>query len=90
MHAALARAHCEKRRTTYVHTHVRTYLCIQHCVSALRCRDKNVELRDGMGLRLAFLSFFKGLNNVDLLLGTEQPLMLHSIPLFHAFLMLLL
>ena len=26
---------------TYVRTHVRTYLRIQHCVSALRCRDKN-------------------------------------------------
>ena len=25
MHAALARAHCEKRRTTYVRTYVRTY-----------------------------------------------------------------
>ena len=32
------------------------YLCTKHCVSALRCRDKN---RDGMGLRLVknFLAF---------------------------------
>ena len=26
MHAALARAHCEKRRTTYVRTYVRTHV----------------------------------------------------------------
>ena len=28
-------------RIAYVRTYVRTYLRIQHCVSALRCRDKN-------------------------------------------------
>ena len=26
MHAALARAHCEKRRTTYVRTYIRTHV----------------------------------------------------------------
>jgi len=39
----LAHAHCKRYvpRTYDVRTYVRTYLRLQHCVSALRCRDKN-------------------------------------------------
>ena len=36
-------------RTTYVRTYVRTYLRIQHCVSALRCRDKKTTVPDSQG-----------------------------------------